>query len=107
MYIPPMIIPVTEEIGMPREAVRQAAKHRHQTPARLRGDVHQRLDVELARHLELVEEKIGAERRIDLSRRRALESDQRIDRLSIQPHAGLAVAVQQIEERLIANVDLQ
>src|SRR5450432_2454713 len=69
-------------------------------------DAHQLLDVVLARHIELRQEKAGRERRIDLAARRALEPDQQIDRGPVKPYTLVPIVVQQVVERPIAHIEL-
>ena len=87
------------------DLVGELPENRHQTPA-IAG-AHQLVDIELARHFELFEEEIRREWRVDGDFPGPLERHQRVDGLAIEQHAALAVAMQQIEQRLIAGVELQ
>ena len=66
----------------------------------LGGHVHQLLEKELPRHLQLVEEKVAGERRVDVDGAGLLKVDEQRDRLPIPANPFLAVAVQEVEERL-------
>src|SRR3970040_215413 len=83
-------------------------------------EAHQLLDIELPRHLQLAEEKVRRERRMQRSGRLqpadirpaeagryVLEAGQQIDRGAIEPGSLLAILVQHIEQRPVAGVELQ
>src|SRR5438270_9666102 len=92
---------------MSRYVIGELSKQRFQLRRTVGRYVHQLLEIELTRHLQLVEEEVAGERRVDVDGAGLLEVDQQRDRLPIPANPLLAVAVQEVEDGLISDVLLQ
>src|SRR5205807_9931528 len=92
---------------MSRYVIGQLSEQRFQRQRTVWRHVHQPLEIELSRHLQLVEEEVAGERRVDIDRARLLKIDQQRDRLSVPANPLLAIAVQEIEYGLVSDVLLQ
>src|SRR4051812_22646700 len=92
---------------MSRDVIGQPSEQRFQRQRGLGRDVHQLLEIELPRHLQLVEEKVAGEGRVDVNGASLLKIDEQCDRLSIAANPLLAVAVQELEDSLVSDVLLQ
>src|SRR3954449_4445750 len=92
---------------MTRDVISQPSKQWFQRGGGLGRNVHQLLEKKLPRHLELVEEEVAGERRVDVDGACLLKVDEQRDRLPIPANPLLAVAVQQVEDGLVADVLLE
>src|SRR3954468_18551219 len=92
---------------MTRDVIGQPSEQWFQRRGGLGRNVHQLLEKELPRHLELVEEEVAGERRVDIDGARLLKVDEQRDGLPIPANPFLAVAVQEVEYGLVADVLLE
>src|SRR3954454_17985741 len=92
---------------MTRDVIGQPSEQWFQREGGLGRNLHQLLEKELARHLQLVEKEVAGEGRVDVDRARLLKVDEERDRLPVPANAFLAVPVQEIERGLVADVLLQ
>src|SRR5437764_14326098 len=92
---------------MSRDVIGELSKQWFQCQRTVGRYVHQLLEIELPRHLQLVEEEVAGERRIDVEGPGLLKVVEQRDGLSIPAHPLLPIAVQEVEECLVADILLQ